>query len=183
MPSSWNFPSRPHLRFLKTPLPYPSLWRWRDVTRTHPPPSLSLSHRFHKLAFVWEGVYLTHTSLQTVNQKLLLKICICNKLAGQFCGWESLDELRPLDGSFQQPNPLVWLEAPRLPRKSSQGCLTPVSLPTVCTVPLTKLCLNSSNKMGSVKRQESLLESSLSCVILFDPESDSKDLFCGSSDF
>ena len=91
IPSSWNFPSQPHLRFLKTPLPHPSLWRWRDVTRMHPPPSLSLSHRFHKLSFVWEGVCLTHTSLQTVNQKLLLKICVCNKLAGQFCGWESLD--------------------------------------------------------------------------------------------
>ena len=138
IPSSWKFPSQLHLRFLKTPLPHPSLWRWRDVTRMRPPPSLSLSHRIHKLSFVWEGVCLTHTSLQTVNQKRLLNICICNKLAGQFCGWESLDELWPLDASFKEPNPLVWLEAPRLPRRGSQGCLPPVSLPSCVYSPTLK---------------------------------------------
>lgn len=55
-----------------------SLQRWRDTMITHLLPSLSLSRRFLNLLFVCEGACLKHTSPQTVNSKLLLKICICN---------------------------------------------------------------------------------------------------------
>eukprot|EP00069_Balaena_mysticetus_P016898 bmy_10158T0 len=52
-----------------------------------------------------------------------------NKHKGAFCGWKSLEELWPFDASFNQPNPLVWLEDPQLQRKSCQGFLTPVPPP------------------------------------------------------
>lgn len=130
-------------------------------------------------------MFKTHLTPDS-DSEALIKNLICNNLAGQFGGWKSLEELWPFDDSFNQTNPLVWLEDPQLQCKSCQGFLTPVPPPPPpihLYSPTHRVYLNSENKMHSVKRQKTLLENDLSCVILFDPESDSKDLFYGSSKF
>lgn len=87
-------------------------------------------------------MFKTHLTPDS-DSEALIKNLICNNLAGQFGGWKSLEELWPFDDSFNQTNPLVWLEdrSPLRPREGegpAQG--RKAGWPTPAYGPETQLC-------------------------------------------
>lgn len=73
IPSTWNFPSQTQV---------PKIPKILEVNRCQQDTlftRLSLCHSFLNILLIWEGACLKHPPhLWTVNQKLLLRICICS---------------------------------------------------------------------------------------------------------